>query len=270
MRYIIFFCILFSTGFCKEQPDHPTLHIILYGDPISNDLKMGTKVDVLRMKENFSIIARKIRYKKKIITLSSENAKARNILLKKALRSVHKGDTVLYYFSGHGHFSQKDTPYPTILFPISQKKYQAESSLGICEAVEKTSAKLKICIFDSCNSGKSKLLFEKKHSLFPVIEKRKSLPGLQTLFAKTTGSVVVIAAAPHQSAILRTAGKYTGSDLTTAFLYSLGHKTKSPKTSWEQIFRSTSFFIKNRLHGDQDPLYRVEKDKLLFYAIHET
>jgi hypothetical protein len=218
------------------------------------------------MEKSLSAIAHQIHYQPKIVTLSGKKLSAKS--LSRWMNSIKKNskDILFFYFTGHGGRTFNQTgPIPIIAVPTIKPRRTILAIQGelIFKQIADKHARLGICIFDCCNNtGAIKNLSEKDSLNACIVPRNHTLPGLKALFVKTRGLICIMAASPGQTAVTAIAGANPGSFLTTSLLHSLIQESENSHPSWKKVCKSSSVYLKNYLHGNQQPMYflRLPKD----------
>jgi hypothetical protein len=235
----------------------PHLRALIVADIRSSDIREGTRRDYQRMQENIKNIANQLQISHTQTTLIEKNYTPDEI--RKWIKTIQKGEIVLFYYSGHGFRpSRKSNPWPVLTCKkvITKKSYVIPGK-EICFSIKKKEPRLSLIFFDCCNDPLHIKSPQEESPQF-IIPEEPYLPGLTSLFLKLTGSVTACAASPGQPALTLIGGRTTGSLFSLSLIFSLLEEGKQIGTSWSHVLERTIPDIDSISSGRQRPFYNVD------------
>jgi hypothetical protein len=176
-------------------------------------------------------------------------------------------DIVFFYYSGHGYIDAPGIQWPQLnLFEKltlgSRIMYQKIFFSGgnMQKDIRQLHNRLSIIFFDCCNGNEKDMdRYKLSHPLYkPVLRKKYSLPGLESLFLKTKGLITVSSASPHELSGCYPKTKPYGGFFTTGLLLSFIKCCKSSNVTWEQILDETNKYVASISDEGQHVLYTKE------------
>lgn len=262
--FLFSFSLLTAPLLSAEVRHKPRIKALLIADTSTENLRIGTTLDIERVQKALQSIAHRLHFKTQI-TLLENNSVSEKTINRWFLEEQKSPSAVSFiYYTGHGTRNKGTKKAGGDLFPIFVLPKTHNRLLGISNAllIKKLSylpSRLRICISDCCNNtgGKRKILHAKalvSKNLFP---ERAKLPGLKSLFQRQTGIICAIAASPGEAAITALNGKNPGSFFTTSFFSSLAKQAEKKDPSWTEVCQGSTIFIKDRLHSPQNPFYMI-------------
>lgn len=255
------FCfIMLLSPYTFTAEAKPTLHVLIMCDTISSNIKKASYVDLKNMKEATSLIARYLKMQKKTTILKGKKLNIRPLSHWIQSLPISPNDVVIFYYSGHGFRQKTDiTPWPSFVLPNTKSHFAIISGEKICAELKHLSSRFTLILFDCCNFEiPMKKIFLSPKS--PMFSKHSSLPGLQSLFASTKGSVTIAASSPGEFAIAITGGKLKGSLFTSQFLLSLLQKCQKKDVTWHQVLKHTMSRCLDLSDKSQTPLGLIETE----------
>jgi hypothetical protein len=256
VKNIIFLIIAFQCCVSATE-EKPCLHVFLMCDTVSSNIKKASFADLKNMKRATSLIARRLKIKKKTIVLKGK--KMTSGPLKKWVSSplFSSKDIVIFYYSGHGFHEQKvQTPWPSFILGNCSRNRTAFNGEKIYQQLKRRAPRLLIILFDCCNHEMTKniLPFAKR----PLVSLHKPLPGLNTLFEQAKGTITISASSPGEYSIALVGGRNIGSLFTSQFLFSLLHECQEPDVTWEKVLKKTATQCSKLTDGSQNAVGLLE------------
>ena len=256
-KYLLFFILLLpSCIFPTEQK--PKLHVLIMCDTLSSNIKKASFVDLDNMKQATTLIARKLKMKKKTTILKGRKMNAGPLSQWMQSLSISSNDIVIFYYSGHGFRQETDqAPWPSFVIPGIKSPRTLVPGEKICQALKEHAPRFALVLFDCCNNevtSKKILPFAKS----PLITHSTSLPGLSSLFKSTRGMVTITASSPGEFSIAIVGGKDKGSIFTSQFLMALLQKAHNKNATWLQVLKQAAYRCSELSDKMQNPVGLIE------------
>lgn len=262
MKFYIVALFLLINGFLLSREHNPSFRALIACDMASQDIRQGSRADLVRMKKSLNAIAQQLKITPKIVTLKGKNFTAKNVAKWLHALPSHTDDIVFFYYSGHGgRYSSFKDPWPFLLFPSKNREKRAIAVVGgsVYRFLRQKDPRLSIIIFDSCNN-----VFQKKEGAFlspqqtPVISRTSQLPGLKSLFLNIRGTITSCASRPGEVAVTTVRGKVIGGIFTSGLLYSMQYLATNPNVTWNEVLAGASSYCQRYYQGRQHPIYMIE------------
>jgi hypothetical protein len=260
-KWLLTFMIWIPTLLLAPPYHKPALRVLISCDLVSSNIRRGSIADIARIKTSIANIARQLKIHRHITVLSQKKFHARHVLRWLSAIPPHSNDIILFYFSGHGgRLKKAQTQWPFMVFPAhTYGKAKALMGETIYRNLVKKNPRLSLIIFDACNNTvQIKGLEAQGTEPCPIIEKTPILPGLSTLFLKTSGLIIASASSPGEAAFTTVRGKILGGVFTTGWLFSLKHFAQNPHTGWNEVFSGAAAYCAKYYPGRQNPQYIIE------------
>jgi len=251
----LIFIVLLLCSFQLEATPH--LRALIVADIRSSDIREGTRYDYQRMQESVKNIAEQLQIPHTQTTLVEKNYTPDEI--RKWIKTIQKGEIVLFYYSGHGFRpSKKSDPWPVLACRklVTKKSYTIPGK-EICSSIKKKEPRLSLIFFDCCNDPLHIKSLPPESSQL-IIPEQPLLPGLSSLFLNLTGSVTACAASPGQPALTLIGGRTSGSLFSLGLVRSLLEEGEYMCTSWHNVLERTLPDIASMSSGRQRPCYIVD------------
>jgi hypothetical protein len=171
------------------------------------------------------------------------------------------------YYSGHGYIDAPGIQWPQLILLEkstlgSNEEYMMIyfSGVNMQKDLRQLHNRLSIIFFDCCNGDRNDAIrYKLSHPLYrPVLRKKYSLPGLESLFLKTKGLITVSSASPHEIAGCYSKAKPYGGIFTTGLLLSFIKCCKSSDATWDQVLAETNNYAVTESSQGQHVLYVKE------------
>jgi hypothetical protein len=245
--YIILFCIQLFFIISSLPLSSATMHVLIAGDD-EGRIASSVQQDLKKVAAKTKLISQTIGMKHHYRTIKEKNLSSKAILDWIQKSSVRKDDVFIFYFSGHGFLSKKQSKWPSIHFSRPNERLDVRK---VVDAIGKKKPKLRFVFCDACNNpmsairAKSIPLQPSPTHIFNTTEKKR----LQQLFMRSKGTIIACGSRPGTMAW----GCSTGGFFTGIFFLQLEEEVKRSSPTWQHLFST----IKKLCHHVQDPVAEV-------------
>lgn len=240
MRKLTVTILVFLLGAAAARAGE--IHAILVSDPNNimsehvQDISVGVRVNVAKMKTLLGQIARKGAVTVKTTEVTGDDFSCANINRAVAELSVQPDDTVLFYYAGHGFRSAATQGKFPEFFCDEAVFANGQSAARLSQIVadiKRKGPRLTIAIADTCN----------KDDVLPpaIVPQGAGRPpkkqAIKRLFLDYRGTITVSGAIPGQSSWYRVTGLDIGGLFTQQFLTALNTALGSdaPLPTWAKV-----------------------------------
>lgn len=273
METIKKFIAFFLWGFILILPTNSqTLHAIIFAntkcpgeEPGSMGIGPSVTCDYQRMKIEFETMASFLNYKKDFQWYEGSPNHFCRTNLESALNNLScgKDDIVIFYYSGHGGRSPKETkdPFPWMQLVVDPYRtaWNASQYYSLSQVLKRIEAKqprLSIVLGDLCNSL-SNAIPQKDVPEMKGATKISKAPCdfYKDLFLKVKGSIISSSSRPGETS----AAFSDGGAFTICFTEALQIMvSNNMEPDWETLLEGTKIRTSKVTQGKQNPIYEAQ------------
>ena len=277
METIKKFIAFFLWGFILILPTNSqTLHAIIFAntkcpgeEPGSMGIGPSVTCDYQRMKIEFETMASFLNYKKDFQWYEGSPNHFCRTNLESALNNLScgKDDIVIFYYSGHGGRSPKETkdPFPWMQLVVDPYRtaWNASQYYSLSQVLKRIEAKqprLSIVLGDLCNSL-SNAIPQKDVPEMKGATKISKAPCdfYKDLFLKVKGSIISSSSRPGETS----AAFSDGGAFTICFTEALQIMvSNNMEPDWETLLEGTKIRTSKVTQGKQNPIYEARLQKV--------
>lgn len=277
METIKKFIVFILLGFTLILPTNSqTLHAIIFAntkcpgeEPGSMGIGPSVTCDYQRMKIEFETMASFLNYKKDFQWYEGSPNHFCRTNLESALNNLScgKDDIVIFYYSGHGGRSPKETqdPFPWMQLVVDpyHTPWNASQYYSLSQVLKRIEAKqprLSIVLGDLCNSL-SNAIPQKDVPEMKGATKISKAPCdfYKDLFLKVKGSIISSSSRPGETS----AAFSDGGAFTICFTEALQIMvSNNMEPDWETLLEGTKIRTSKVTQGKQNPIYEAQLQKV--------
>lgn len=277
METIKKFIVFILLGFTLILPTNSqTLHAIIFAntkcpgeEPGSMGIGPSVTCDYQRMKIEFETMASFLNYKKDFQWYEGSPNHFCRTNLESALNNLScgKDDIVIFYYSGHGGRSPKETqdPFPWMQLVVDPYRtpWNASQYYSLSQVLKRIEAKqprLSIVLGDLCNSL-SNAIPQKDVPEMKGATKISKAPCdfYKDLFLKVKGSIISSSSRPGETS----AAFSDGGAFTICFTEALQIMvSNNMEPDWETLLEGTKIRTSKVTQGKQNPIYEAQLQKV--------
>ena len=277
METIKKFIVFILLGFTLILPTNSqTLHAIIFAntkcpgeEPGSMGIGPSVTCDYQRMKIEFETMASFLNYKKDFQWYEGSPNHFCRTNLESALNNLScgKDDIVIFYYSGHGGRSPKETqdPFPWMQLVVDPYRtpWNASQYYSLSQVLKRIEAKqprLSIVLGDLCNSL-SNAIPQKDVPEMKGATKISKAPCdfYKDLFLKVKGSIISSSSRPGETS----AAFSDGGAFTICFTEALQIMvSNNMEPDWETLLEGTKMRTSKVTQGKQNPIYEARLQKV--------
>lgn len=277
METIKKFIVFILLGFTLILPTNSqTLHAIIFAntkcpgeEPGSMGIGPSVTSDYQRMKIEFETMASFLNYKKDFQWYEGSPNHFCRTNLESALNNLScgKDDIVIFYYSGHGGRSPKETqdPFPWMQLVVDPYRtpWNASQYYSLSQVLKRIEAKqprLSIVLGDLCNSL-SNAIPQKDVPEMKGATKISKAPCdfYKDLFLKVKGSIISSSSKPGETS----AAFSDGGAFTICFTEALQIMvSNNMEPDWETLLEGTKMRTSKVTQGKQNPIYEARLQKV--------
>ena len=277
METIKKFIVFILLGFTLILPTNSqTLHAIIFAntkcpgeEPGSMGIGPSVTCDYQRMKIEFETMASFLNYKKDFQWYEGSPNHFCRTNLESALNNLScgKDDIVIFYYSGHGGRSPKETqdPFPWMQLVVDpySTPWNASQYYSLSQVLKRIEAKqprLSIVLGDLCNSL-SNAIPQKDVPEMKGATKISKAPCdfYKDLFLKVKGSIISSSSRPGETS----AAFSDGGAFTICFTEALQIMvSNNMEPDWETLLEGTKIRTSKVTQGKQNPIYEAQLQKV--------
>lgn len=277
METIKKFIVFILLGFTLILPTNSqTLHAIIFAntkcpgeEPGSMGIGPSVTCDYQRMKIEFETMASFLNYKKDFQWYEGSPNHFCRTNLESALNNLScgKDDIVIFYYSGHGGRSPKETqdPFPWMQLVVDPYRtpWNASQYYSLSQVLKRIEAKqprLSIVLGDLCNSL-SNAIPQKDVPEMKGATKISKAPCdfYKDLFLKVKGSIISSSSKPGETS----AAFSDGGAFTICFTEALQIMvSNNMEPDWETLLEGTKMRTSKVTQGKQNPIYEARLQKV--------
>jgi hypothetical protein len=249
-----------STTAATTSTSNVTMHLIVVAN--LDDRSIGADVDMEGLEREFRAAADAVGIRFSLTRVTGDYFNRTSVLATIDALKPGSNDVVVFVYTGHGFRYDDDTEsWPRMALTRNRQTVEGNSvSEGeVYNKLKAKGARLNITIVDSCNS---KIGMDKPTYGEGVIMKPSdagiSRKGVETLFLKTRGNVLMAAANKGEKAL---ANKQIGGFFIHSFLNAFMYETSIANTStpgWESMVKSAQSYTYTKTKGQQNAIYYTD------------
>ena len=277
METIKKFIVFILLGFTLILPTNSqTLHAIIFAntkcpgeEPGSMGIGPSVTCDYQRMKIEFETMASFLNYKKDFQWYEGSPNHFCRTNLESALNNLScgKDDIVIFYYSGHGGCSPKETqdPFPWMQLVVDPYRtpWNASQYYSLSQVLKRIEAKqprLSIVLGDLCNSLSNAIPPKDVPEMKGATKISKApCDFYKDLFLKVKGSIISSSSKPGETS----AAFSDGGAFTICFTEALQIMvSNNMEPDWETLLEGTKMRTSKVTQGKQNPIYEARLQKV--------
>ena len=277
METIKKFIVFILLGFTLILPTNSqTLHAIIFAntkcpgeEPGSMGIGPSVTCDYQRMKIEFETMASFLNYKKDFQWYEGSPNHFCRTNLESALNNLScgKDDIVIFYYSGHGGRSPKETqdPFPWMQLVVDPYRtpWNASQYYSLSQVLKRIEAKqprLSIVLGDLCNSLSNAIPPKDVPEMKGATKISKApCDFYKDLFLKVKGSIISSSSKPGETS----AAFSDGGAFTICFTEALQIMvSNNMEPDWETLLEGTKMRTSKATQGKQNPIYEARLQKV--------
>jgi hypothetical protein len=235
---------------CCSQSEATTLHAILIGDTLGDNIQDSVIKDLDHMQKEVGLISRYTHLSVHEMVITGENI-TKNLVKKINQAQIEEDDVVLFYFSGHGYREEsKEGIWPN-LYVTKQNK--GIDFAEIQEILKNKNPRFLLAMVDCCNSFiPDDYAPQMMHKEIKATSREQLEQNYQKLFLEQKGHIFVSSSSVGEPSW---GFSHKGGLYTYTFLVGLHRAVKgTEEMDWNILLEG----VREELLGDQTPQFLIE------------